>query len=338
MTRNQRVTLKEIAAQTGVSMTTISKVLNGASDVSSATRALVEDSLRTNGYRRRKSRKRREYIEVVLHELDGDWALAIIEGVRESAADVGLAITLSVTGDRQAPGPEWLDSVVRRGPTGIILLFAGISPVQRAMLDARGIPFVIIDPAGDPAPGIPSVGSANWSGGLAATRHLLELGHRRIAAITGPEDVMCALARLDGYRAAMTSAGLEIEPGWIRYGDFRREGGERHARDLLRLPHPPTAIFAGNDLQALGVLHAAQAMGVDVPRDLAVVGFDDLAIAGLASPRLTTIHQPLREMAEQATRMVLQLLDDVPPAVTRIELATRLVERDSTAPPPAIGV
>jgi LacI family xylobiose transport system transcriptional regulator len=338
MTRNERVTLKEIAAQTGVSMTTISKVLNGATDVSSATRALVEDSLRTSGYRRRKSRKRREYIEVVLHELDGDWALAIIEGVRESAADVGLAISLSVTGDRQAPGPEWLDSVVRRGPTGIILLFAGISPEQRAMLNARGIPFVIIDPAGDPAPGVPSVGSANWSGGLAATRHLLELGHRRIAAITGPEDVMCALARLDGYRAAMTSAGLEIEPGWIRYGDFRREGGERHARDLLRLPHPPTAIFAGNDLQALGVLHAAQAIGVDVPRDLAVVGFDDLAIAGLASPRLTTIHQPLREMAEQATRIVLQLLDDVPPEVTRVELATRLVVRDSTAPPPAIGV
>jgi LacI family xylobiose transport system transcriptional regulator len=338
MTRNQRVTLKEIAAQTGVSMTTISKVLNGASDVSSATRALVEDSLRTSGYRRRKSRKRREYIEVVLHELDGDWALAIIEGVRESAADVGLAITLSVTGDRQAPGPEWLDAVVRRGPTGIILLFAGISPEQRAMLDARGIPFVIIDPAGDPAPGIPSVGSANWSGGLAATRHLLELGHRRIAAITGPENVMCALARLDGYRAAMTSAGIEIEAGWIRYGDFRREAAERHARELLRLPDPPTAIFAGNDVQALGVLHAARAIGLDVPRDLSVVGFDDLAVARLASPRLTTIHQPLREMAEQATRIVLQLLDDVPPEVTRVELATSLVVRDSTAPPPAIGI
>lgn len=338
MARIQRVTLKEIAAQTGVSMTTISKVLNGASDVSSATRALVEDSLRKSGYRRRKSRKRREYIEVVLHELDGDWALAIIEGVRESAAQAGLAISLSVTGDRRAPGPEWLDAVVRRGPTGIILLFAGISHEQRAMLDARGIPFVIIDPAGDPAPGIPSVGSANWSGGLAATRHLLELGHRRIAAITGPKSVMCALARLDGYRAAMTSAGIEIEPGWIRYGDFQRESGERHARELLRLPDPPTAIFAGNDVQALGVLHAARAIGLDVPRDLSVVGFDDLAVAELASPRLSTIHQPLREMAEQATRIVLQLLDDVPPEVTRVELATSLVVRDSTAPPPASGV
>ena len=182
------------------------------------------------------------------------------------------------------------------------------------------------------------MGSANWSGGLAATRHLLELGHRRIAAITGPDEMMSALARLDGYRAAMTSAGIEIEPGWIRYGDFQREAGERHARELLRMPDPPTAIFAGNDLQALGVLQAARALSVAVPDELSVVGYDDLAITELTSPRLSTIHQPLREMAEQATRIVLRLLDDVPPEVTRIELATSLVVRDSTAPPPAIGV
>lgn len=330
MARTQRVTLKEVAAQTGVSLTTISKVLNGAADVSSTTRAMVEEELRKSGYRRRKSKKRREYIEVVLQELDGDWALAIIEGVRECAAEVGLAISLSVSGDRHAPGPEWLDAVVRRGPTGIILLFADVPAQGRAKLKARGIPFVIIDPAGDPAPGIPSVGSANWSGGLAATRHLLELGHRRIAAITGPEHVMCSLARLDGYRAAMKSAGAAIDPEWIRFGDFQRDGGEEHALELLRLPNRPTAIFAGNDLQALGVLHAAAALGIAVPGDLSVVGFDDLAIAELASPRLTTIHQPLREMAEQATRLVLQLLEDPQPEVTRVELATSLVVRDST--------
>lgn len=333
MSQTERVTLKEIAARTGLSLTTISKVLNGGADVSSSTRALVEEQLRSSGYRRRKSRQRREYIEVVLHELEGEWALAIIEGVRESAADVGLAVSLSVSGDRLAPGREWLDSVVRRAPTGIILLFAGIPAEGRDRLRARGIPYVIIDPAGDPAQDVPSVGSANWSGGLAATRHLLELGHRRIGAITGPEHVMSAVARLDGYRAAMASARARIDPEWVRYGDFQRDGGERHARELLRLPEPPTAIFAGNDLQALGVLHAAQAAGVSVPGELSVVGFDDLAIAELASPRLTTVHQPVREIAEQATRLVLQLLDGPPPEVTRLELATRLVARDSTAPP-----
>lgn len=335
MARAQRVTLKEIAAQAGVSLTTISKVLNGGSDVSSTTRALVEEHLRASGYRRRKSRQRREYIEVVLHELGGEWALGILEGVRESAAAAGMAVSLSVSGDRRAPGPEWLESVVRRAPSGIILLFAGIPADGREQLTARGIPYVVIDPAGDPDPGLPSVGSANWSGGLAATRHLLDLGHRRIAAITGPESVMCALARLDGYRAAMASAGVSIRPEWIRFGDFRRQGGERHATELLRLPDRPTAIFAGNDVQALGVLHAAAALGISVPRDLSVVGYDDLAIAELAHPRLTTVHQPLREMAEQATRLLLQLLDGPRPEVTRIELATSLVVRDSTAAPGA---
>jgi len=333
MAQTKRVTLHEIAVQTGVSVTTISKVLNGAADVSSTTRELVEDRLRTSGYRRRRSAQRREYIEVVLQALGGDWALAVIEGVRESAAQAGLAVSLSVSGDRHAPGPEWLDAVIRRRPTGIILLFADVPAEGRAALKARGIPFVIIDPAGDPAPGIPSVGSANWSGGVTATRHLLELGHRRIAAITGPEEVMCSLARLDGYRSAMTSAGVGIDPDWMRFGDFHRDGGERHAAALLRSADPPTAIFAGNDLQALGVLHAAAAAGVTVPRDLSVVGFDDLPIAELASPRLTTIHQPLREMAEQATRLVLESLEDPQPEVTRVELSTSLVVRDTTAAP-----
>jgi LacI family xylobiose transport system transcriptional regulator len=334
MARAQRVTLKEIAARTGVSMTTISKVLNGAADVASSTRELVEEQLRASGYRRRKSRQRREYVEVVLHELEGEWALAIIEGVRETAAQTGLAISLSVSGDRYAPADDWLDSVVRRSPTGIILLFAGITAEGRAKLKARGIPFVLIDPAGDPAPGVPSVGSANWAGGLDATRHLIDLGHRRIAAITGPADVMCSLARLDGYRSALMAAGLPVDAELTRFGDFDRESGERHARALLSLADPPTAIFAGSDVQALGVLHAAAARGVSVPRELSVVGFDDLAVAELASPRLTTIHQPLREMAEQATRLLLSLLEDSPPEVTRVELATSLVVRDSTAAPP----
>lgn len=335
MARTQRVTLKEIAVSTGLSLTTVSKVLNGGEDVSSTTRALVEDQLRRSGYRRRRSRQRREYIEVVLPELEGEWALAILEGIRESAAEAGLAVSLSVSGDRSAPGREWLDAVVRRAPTGIILLFAGIPAEGRHRLAARGIPYVVIDPAGDPAQDVPSVGAANWSGGLAATRHLLELGHRRIAAITGPESVMCALARLDGYRAAMSSARLPVGADAVRYGDFERDAGERHAREILGLPDRPTAIFAGNDAQALGVLHAAASLGMTVPHDLSVVGYDDLAIAELARPRLTTVRQPLREMAEQATRLVLQLLDEPRPEVTRIELATTLVVRESTGPPPA---
>jgi hypothetical protein len=132
-------------------------------------------------------------------------------------------------------------------------------------LRTRGIPLAIVDPAGDPPADVPSIGSANWTGGLVATRHLIELGHRRIAAITGPDDMMCSLARIDGYRSAMNAAGLPIDPAWVRYGDFHTTGGETHTRELLALPEPPTAIFAGSDLQALGALAAAtQAIQAEV--------------------------------------------------------------------------
>jgi LacI family xylobiose transport system transcriptional regulator len=165
-----------------------------------------------------------------------------------------------------------------------------------------------------------------------ATRHLIELGHRRIAAITGPEDMMCSLARVDGYRSAMNAAGLPIDPALIRFGDFHPAGGERHAAELLALPDPPTAIFAGSDLQALGAIAAGSAAGLRVPDDLSVVGYDDIALSRWMSPQLTTVHQPLRRMGEEATRLALRLADGVTPDTLRMDLATHLVVRGSTAP------
>lgn len=332
MADSKRVTLATIAAETGVSVTTISKVLNGRGDVAAATRARVEEQLQRRGYARRGA-SRSDFVEIVLHELDTNWSLEVIEGARQVAAESGLTISLSVSGDRHAPSPEWITDVLRRRPAAVVLIFAGLPPAGRRKLTARGIPFVILDPAGDPAPDVPAIGSANWQGGLLATRHLTELGHRAIATIAGPEDVLASLARLDGYRSAMRSAGAPIDPAWIRYGDFREESGELHAMALLALAQPPTAIFAASDLQAVGVLRAAARTGFDVPRDLSVVGYDDIPLARLTTPALTTIHQPLRRMAEEATRLVLKIRSGATVDVTRIDLATSLVVRASTAPP-----
>ena len=132
---------------------------------------------------------------------------------------------------------------MRRRPVGVVLVFSDLPPEYRERLRSRAIPFVIIDPAGDPSPDVPSVGSANWSGGLIATRHLIELGHTRIAAISGPEDMMCSHARIDGFRSAMTSAGLPINPDWVRFGDFHIEGGSVNGRELLSPPtgRPPSS-------------------------------------------------------------------------------------------------
>ena len=328
-----RVTLAAVAKEAGVSMPTVSKVLNGRTDVSRTTRAKVEHLLEVHGYRRRaQAGSRSPLIELVFHELESVWAMELIRGVENVARDNRATVALTESGTRHTPGPDWLPGVLQRRPMGVVLVFSTLSEDVKRRLRAAAIPIVIVDPAGDPDPDVPSVGSANWSGGLAATRHLTDLGHERIAIVTGPEDMLCSLARLDGYRSAMSMAGLECNPRLMRFGDFHVQGGYEHAMDLLDGPDRPTAIFAGSDLQALGVLEAARVRGLRVPEDLSVVGYDDVPLAQWSSPPLTTVHQPLRAMAEEAARMLLR--PDAPGAAAqRIELATNLVVRQSTAPP-----
>jgi DNA-binding LacI/PurR family transcriptional regulator len=188
---------------------------------------------------------------------------------------------------------------------------------------------VIVDPAGEPAADVPSVGATNWNGGVVATRHLLELGHRRIGMIGGPRGMLCSRARVDGYRAALETAGLPFIPEIVRWGDFHVEAGYMQGRGLLTMRKRPTAIFAGSDLQAFGVYEAARQLGIRVPEDLSVVGFDDLPMTRWVGPPLTTIRQPLSEMAATAARLVLGQSSD-----RRVELATSLVVRQSTQAPP----
>jgi LacI family transcriptional regulator/LacI family xylobiose transport system transcriptional regulator len=152
--------------------------------------------------------------------------------------------------------------------------------------------------------------------------------------ISGPPNVLCSRARIDGYRAALETAGLAVDPELIRYGDFLVDSGHDQARAMLALPDRPTAIFAGSDLQAFGVYEAVREAGMRVPDDLSVVGFDDLPLARSAWPPLTTVRQPLQEMAATATRLVLAVARGEEPENRRVELSTDLVIRDSTAAPP----
>jgi LacI family xylobiose transport system transcriptional regulator len=330
-------TIAKIALEAGVSAPTVSKVLNGRADVAPATRARVEALIRQHGYQRRGSARANPspMLDLVFHELDSAWAVEVIKGVTRVAREEGLIVVLSESAGSTTPGQSWVDGVFARRPTGVILVLSDLSPAQRAQLTTRNIPFVVVDPAGDPGDDVPSIGSANWSGGLAATRHLIELGHRRIGVIAGPPTMMCSRARLDGYRAAMETAGLSVDPALIRAGNFHVEGGYYNGMALLRLPQPPTAIFAGSDLQALGLYEAARERGVRIPDELSVVGYDDLPVAVWAGPPLTTIRQPLTQMAEAAARLVVSISRGERPANLRVDLATSLVTRQSTAPPKA---
>jgi LacI family xylobiose transport system transcriptional regulator len=336
-TLSEPVTISKIAEAAGVSVPTVSKVLNGRADVASQTRARVEELIRRHGYRRRRGPGggRSSMIDLVFHELDSAWAIEVIRGVENVARAEGLSVVLTESGGEQTPREAWVDAVLARQSTAAILVFSDLAPEQRARLAARDIPFVVVDPAGDPGPDMPAVGSANWNGGLAATRHLIELGHRRIGVIGGPRPVLCSKARIDGYTSALDAAGIEIDPALIRYGDFHVESGRDRGRELLRLDDPPTAIFAGSDLQAMGLYEAARELGVRIPEDLSVVGYDDLPVARWVGPPLTTVRQPLTEMAEEATRMALALARGERPANLRLDLATDLVVRRSTAAPAA---
>jgi DNA-binding LacI/PurR family transcriptional regulator len=243
-----RPTIAEIAARAGVSAPTVSKVINGRADVSPETRLRVERIIRENGYERsRKAARSAPLLEVIFHELESDWALEILNGVEAVAREHDLAVVLSEMQGRYTPGRSWLEGVLARRPAGIIAVLSDLSEGQRALLQSRGIPLVVVDPTGEPLHDTPSIGATNWNGGLSATRHLLALGHRRIGVISGPENVLCSRARLDGYRAAMDEAGVPIDPALIRRGSFHVIEGTTEGRALLTLPDPPTAIFAGND-------------------------------------------------------------------------------------------
>lgn len=328
------VSIGQVAALAGVSVATVSKVLNGRSDVAAATRARIEEILEQQGYRRRRAKRSNQppLIDVVFNELDSAWSIEVITGVERVATGAGIDVVLSELGGAHRPTAAWLNRVLARRPVGVLLVQADIDGVQRNRLEAASIPCVVIDTAGEPPVGVPTVGSGNWSGGLAATRHLLGLGHRRVAVVSGPLDVLCSRARVDGYRTAHSELGLEVDPALIRYGNFVFSGGYEHGMQLLSRPDRPTAVFAGADAQALGVIRAAADLGLRVPDDLSVVGYDDLQLAEWTVPALTTIRQPLHAMAATAMDMVLELAAGRVLTNPRIELATELIVRASTAP------
>ncbi len=330
----RKTTLAVIAAEAGVSLPTVSKVVNGRPDVAPATRARVEQLLDQHQYPRNghRAQRRSGLIDLVFAGLDSPWAVEILRGVEEWGAEHSTAIAVSSVRHGDARPASWTSAIASHHSDGVILVTTTLTNAQVGQLRGAGIPLVVIDPANTPPPDIPSVGATNWAGGFAATEHLLSLGHRRIGAITGFADMLCSLARLDGYRSALERAGIAADPVLVKYGDFQHEGGFARAVELLELPERPTAIFAGSDQQAFGVYEAARQRGLRIPDDLSVVGFDELPVSRWASPPLTTVKQPLTEMGRTAAQMLGDLIEGGPLRTNRVELSTELHLRDSTAP------
>ncbi|WP_245981318.1 LacI family DNA-binding transcriptional regulator [Frondihabitans australicus] len=333
--REARATLSEVAERAGVSISTVSKVLNGRSGVSLDTRNRVTSILQDRQYNRRNTASPiAPLLELVCTALDSAWMVEILVGVERIARESGLSLVVTGMKDRGKPSGSWIEGVLQRKPAGVILVISDISEGNQHQLRSHGIPFVMVDPEGDPAPDVPSIGSANWMGGFMATRHLIELGHRDIAFLAGPQFFLAATARMSGYRAALAGAGIPERPELVGpFGEFSEPAGRQVALRMLERDDRPTAIFAASDMQALGAYAAARDLGISIPDELSVVGYDDLQVTRFAGPPLTTVHQPMTEMAEEATRLVLRLREEPALKSTRLELATSLVVRGSTAAP-----
>jgi len=333
--RQRRTTLATIAAEAGVSLPTVSKVVNGRRDVAPATRALVERLLDEHHYTRAGTRRNRRsgLIDLVFNGLDSPWAVEILRGVEEWGAAHETGVAVSAVRHGNARPASWTSGLASHDTDGVILVMSGFTSGQLEQLRAANIPLVVIDPVNPPPPELPSVGATNWAGGLAATEHLLGLGHRRIGALAGPSDYLCSRARTDGYRSALERAGIRFDPALVRNGDFEHEGGFVRGGELLDLADPPSAIFAGSDQHAFGLYEAARQRGLRVPQDLSVIGFDDLPVARWVSPPLTSVRQPLAEMGRAAAQMLDELIDGLPLGTNRVELSTELIVRESTAAP-----
>lgn len=327
-----KVTLADVAAAAGVSVPTVSKVVHGRTDVAARTRSRVEALLAEYNYATPHRAGRPGLIDLVFTGELNPWAVEIISGAEKAAFACGHRVAVTVLAGESAT-ELWLDRLSASRADGVILVLTELSAAQRRRLGSLYVPVVIVDPVGQPDPRIPSVGAANWAGGLMATEHLIELGHRRIGTITGRPALLCSQARVNGYLAALEHAGIPADPALVCTGDFHFEAALAAATGMLSLADPPTAIFAGNDIEAMGVYEAARLRHLRIPDDLSVVGFDDLPMSGWVSPPLTTVAQPLAQMAAMATRMVARTATDGPG--NRVELATSLVVRSSTGPPRA---
>ncbi|RMI14322.1 LacI family DNA-binding transcriptional regulator [Cellulomonas triticagri] len=330
--------LAVVAADAGVSVPTVSKVLNSRPDVAPTTRERVSAALARHGYAVRPSGGRRTgFVDLRVHDLDSAWAEGVVRGAARAARRLGadLVVTVDPHADAASAG-SWVRHALARGTDALVGVVGVPDPAARVAAAQAGVPLVVVDPRVPGDADLRVVGATNFRGGLDATAHLLGLGHRRVATITGPQDQDNAVARLAGYRTALIQAGLPADDDLVRGGAFGVEAGFRAAEVLLGLDDPPTAVFAASDDTAIGVLRAAREHGVRVPQDLSVVGFDDLPVAAWLDPALTTVRQPLTEMGDAAVVLAHRARAGEPVG-RHLELATTLVERASTAPPPRGG-
>jgi LacI family transcriptional regulator len=331
------VTIIDVAEEAGVSYSTVSRVVNNKTYVKPETRTRVLQAMTRLGYQanlhaRSLAGGRSNVIGLLVVDLTTQYVGEIIRGIDDVLTANQYELMLYTTHRRKTKESAYVNMMARGLADGLLIVLPRDPDAYLKSLRQRDFPYVLIDQFGVDETDL-TVTAANRDGGYEATKHLIELGHRRIGIITGWMDMVSARDRLDGYRAALADYDLPYDENLVFEGDFTQSCGFYGTNHLLDLEQPPTAIFASSDLIAMGVMDAVRSRDLKIPANISVIGFDDIPMSAVLAPRLTTISQPLTEMGYKATQMLLNLIQRPEEKQCSIVLPTKLILRESTARP-----
>jgi LacI family transcriptional regulator len=332
-----KVTIVEVARKGGVSLGTVSRVINNDIHVAPETRERVSKVMREMGYvANRQARSLRgsktNVIGLLVPDLGTGYIGEIMRGIDAELALEQLDLMLFTTHRTASKEASYVANMGKGMVDGLLLVLPRNPADYVETLTHRNFPFVLIDHQGT-GQNCPAVGASNWQGAYNATEYLIKLGHTRIGFITGSMDLGAASDRLDGHESALRIHHIAKDPRLIYEGTFFQSDGYAGACALMDIHDPPTAIFASNDVMAMGAMDAVRSRRLRVPEDISIVGFDDIPQAESVRPELTTVRQPLEQMGRVATQMLLDLLKNTDKEISRIELPTELIVRGSTSSP-----
>jgi LacI family transcriptional regulator len=336
---HRRVTSRDIAREAGVSQPTVSRALRGDPRVAPETVAHIRETALALGYvphaaARSLITSRSGTVAVAVADLTNPFYPVLVEALRSELKAAAYQMILIPDPGGSGGPEEGLDALVRAGLIdGAIVATATLDRAFKSMLGRIEAPVVLVV-RDVPGSGRDTVTADNVAGGAMVGRLLGRLGHRRIASIPGPSDTSTARERLRGFRTALKGHDVQLDPDLVLHGPYSHVVGVELGTRLMQRKHPPTAIFCGNDIVALGVYEAARSLGVSVPEEISIVGFDDIYLSGWNAFRLTTVHQPLEEMARRAAQLLVRRLTSGGTEGERIVFPVSLVERDTTRPPP----
>jgi len=335
-------TIKDVALHAQVSVTTVSHVVNRTRFVSDQARARVQAAIEElkfvpSALARSLRNNCTKTVGMMIPNCSNPYFAEIVRGIEDTFFEAKFNVILCNSDDNPSKQAQYIRVLHEKQVDGLIVLSSGGDDELVSLLRAVDVPKVLVDREVDEL-AVDLVEVNHEVGGYLAMKHLLGLGHRRVACITGPLTLSSALQRLQGSRRALHEAGQAADPPYEATGDFTSEGGYAAMRRLLLLPRPPTAVFACNDLMAIGAICAAASMGLRIPKDLSVIGFDDIALAAFSSPPLTTISQPKHQLGELAARLLLDRIAKPGRKLRREILQPNLCLRESTSEPaPDLG-